>query len=168
MSDEKGYEQTGELKEKEIPIHLYYILGLIGITITFIIFRIILYFYSIDPYIDRNKDVDFIILIEGMKNGLINFYDPIERAEWPPYYLYFWYFLFFPIFLMPSEIGIYIWDAEEVHILNNTLYNNGGAFDISVYAGQSNDNTYVYNNIAKSFDTLDIGHQNVLPCPLVD
>jgi len=90
---------------------LYYILGLIGITITFIILRIILYFYSIDPYIDRNKDVDFIILIEGMKNGLINFYDPIERAEWPPYYLYFWYFLFFPIFVMPSEIGIYVWDA---------------------------------------------------------
>ena len=45
-----------------------------------------------------------------MKNGLINFYEPIESSEWPPYYLYFWYFMFYPMYLIPIEIGLYIWD----------------------------------------------------------
>ncbi|KKM13144.1 hypothetical protein LCGC14_1719250, partial [marine sediment metagenome] len=32
---------------------------------------------------------------------------------WPPYYLYFWYFLFFPIYIIPFNlsIGVYIWDV---------------------------------------------------------
>ena len=130
MSDEKEYTQADENKQKEFPIHLYFILALIGITILFMVFRIILYFYSIDPYIDRNKDVDFIILIEGMKNGLINFYDPVEISDWPPYYLYFWYFLFFPIYLIPVEIGLYVWDtlrlisATYIFIKAKNLFEN--------------------------------------------
>lgn len=110
MSNEKELIRAEEIKEKEFPIHLYFVLALVGITLIFTVLRILLYFYAIDPYVDRNKDVDYLILIEGMKNGLINFYDPIERAEWPPYYLYFWYFLFFPMYLIPVEIGVYIWD----------------------------------------------------------
>jgi len=45
-----------------------------------------------------------------MDNGLINFYDPVEISEWPPYYLYFWYFLFFPIYILPLIVGLYVWD----------------------------------------------------------
>lgn len=56
-----------------------------------------------------------MILLEGMDNGLINFYDNVQITGWPPYYLYFWYFLFFPIYIIPAPfnliIGIYIWDG---------------------------------------------------------
>ena len=97
--------------EKEYPIHLYFIYGLIIITIILVILRILLSFFSINPWIKETRDVDYKILIEGMKNGLINFYDPIEISDWPPYYLYFWYFLFFPMYLIPLEIGLYIWDG---------------------------------------------------------
>ncbi|MFX0139785.1 MAG: glycosyltransferase 87 family protein [Candidatus Hodarchaeota archaeon] len=110
MNDEKEYVKPEDLKEKEYPIHLYFILILIGITIIFMVLRVLLLFYVINPYIKRNKDIDYIILIEGMKNGLINFYDEVEISDWPPYYLYFWYFLFFPMYLIPIEIGLYIWD----------------------------------------------------------
>ncbi|MFX1395114.1 MAG: glycosyltransferase 87 family protein [Promethearchaeota archaeon] len=110
MNNEKAYAQPEDLKEREYPIHLYFILILIGITIAFMVLRVILQFYVINPYINRNKDVDYLILIEGMKNGLINFYDEVELSDWPPYYLYFWYFLFFPMYLIPIEIGLYIWD----------------------------------------------------------
>lgn len=110
MKEEKEYTKPENLKEKEFPIHLFFIFILIGITIAFMVLRVILQLYAIDPYIKRNKDIDYLILIEGMKNGLINFYDEIEISEWPPYYLYFWYFLFFPMYLIPVEIGVYIWD----------------------------------------------------------
>jgi hypothetical protein len=97
--------------EKEYPIHLYFICGLIIITIILIVLRILLGFFYINPWIKETRDVDYKILIEGMKNGIINFYDPIEISDWPPYYLYFWYFLFFPMYLIPLEIGLYIWDC---------------------------------------------------------
>ncbi|KKM99884.1 hypothetical protein LCGC14_1143400 [marine sediment metagenome] len=83
------------------------------ITIALILIRIISIFYEISPWVEATRDIDFKILIEGMDNGLINFYDPISISDWPPYYLYFWYFLFFPIYIMPFNIsiGVYIWDA---------------------------------------------------------
>ncbi|MFX1311453.1 MAG: glycosyltransferase family 87 protein [Promethearchaeota archaeon] len=72
-----------------------------------------LYFFEILPWIKETKDIDFKILLEGMKNGLIHFYDHPEGVKWPPYYLYFWYFIFFPIYIIPLNelIGVYIWDA---------------------------------------------------------
>ena len=93
--------------EQEYPFHLIFIISLIIITIILTIMRIFLYF---NESIYFRRDYDFIILREGIKNGLINFYDPIEGSEWPPYYLYFWYFMFYPMYLMPIEIGLYIWD----------------------------------------------------------
>ncbi len=83
------------------------------ITITLIFIRIISIFYEISPWVEATRDIDFKILIEGMDNGLINFYDEISIIKWPPYYLYFWYFLFFPIYIIPFNIsiGVYIWDV---------------------------------------------------------
>ena len=83
------------------------------ITIALIIIRIISVFYEISPWVEATRDIDFKILIEGMDNGLINFYEEIAISDWPPYYLYFWYFLFFPIYIIPFNlsIGVYIWDV---------------------------------------------------------
>ncbi|TFG01924.1 MAG: DUF2029 domain-containing protein [Promethearchaeota archaeon] len=96
--------------EQEYPFHLIFIISLIIITIILTIIRIFLYFNDSNYFIYSRRDYDFIILREGIHNGLINFYDPIEGSAWPPYYLYFWYFMFYPIYLLPIEIGLYLWD----------------------------------------------------------
>lgn len=96
--------------QKNYPLHTYFIYILLIITCLLIILRILLYFFDISAWIKETKDIDFKILIEGMDNGLINFYDPVEISDWPPYYLYFWYFLFFPIYLLPLLVGLYLWD----------------------------------------------------------
>ncbi len=96
--------------EQEYPFHLIFIISLIIITIILTIIRIFLYFNDSNYFIYSRRDYDFIILREGIKNGLINFYDPIEGSAWPPYYLYFWYFMFYPMYLLPIEIGLYLWD----------------------------------------------------------
>jgi len=105
-------EQKQE-NQKEYPIHKYFIYIFIIITVSLIILRIFLYFFDILPWIKATKDIDFKILLEGMENGLINFYDDITISDWPPYYLYFWYFLFFPIYILPFNvyIGVYVWDV---------------------------------------------------------
>ena len=99
--------------EKEYPIHKYVIYIISLISISYLILRILLYYFDILPWIKETKDIDFKILIEGMDNGLINFYDDVAISKWPPYYLYFWYFLFFPVYIIPIDglIGVYVWDA---------------------------------------------------------
>ncbi len=98
-------------KEK-LKLSQYFIYIFIIITLFLITLRIFLYFFDISEWIQKTKDIDFKILIEGMKNGLFNFYDDVAISDWPPYYLYFWYFMFLPIFLIPNNIliGLYIWD----------------------------------------------------------
>ncbi|MHA2180692.1 MAG: glycosyltransferase family 87 protein [Promethearchaeota archaeon] len=99
--------------ERENTIQKYVIYLLAIITIFFIILRILLYFFDILPWIKETKDIDFKILLEGMDNGLVNFYDDVAISDWPPYYLYFWYFLFFPIKIISPDglIGVYVWDV---------------------------------------------------------
>ena len=105
--------------EKEYPNHKYLICLFVAITISFIILRIILYYFEISPWIKETKDIDFKILLEGMKNGIIDFYDPITISDWPPYYLYFWYYLFFFIFIIPTAglIAVYVWDVLRLILI---------------------------------------------------
>ena len=106
--------QTVENVEEKSSLPLYFICFFTIITIILIILRI--FYLDMFEWVNETKDIDFKILIEGMNNGLVNFYDPVAISDWPPYYLYFWYFLFFPVYLLiylnPNNliIGIYIWD----------------------------------------------------------
>jgi hypothetical protein len=72
--------------------------------------------------VEISKDVDLDILLRGFRNGLIDFYDPIVMPpnipDWPPYYLYFWYFIFFPIGFIPLVIAVYIWDILRFIIVS--------------------------------------------------
>jgi hypothetical protein len=102
--------QNSLKQEEQYSTHIYFIYIFIIITIALIILRIFLSFFVISDWIQETKDVDFNILIAGMNNGLINFYDPVPISDWPPYYLYFWYFIFFPIYIIPPIIGVYVWD----------------------------------------------------------
>ena len=88
----------------------YFVGILILISSILIVFRIMLYFYEFPQLIETAKDYDFRLLIKGMDNGLANFYDPVPGYDWPPYYLYFWYFIFYPMYLLPVYIGVYVWD----------------------------------------------------------
>ena len=104
MSDEIHY-----------TIHRNMVILLASFTIFLFITRIIVNIFDFPLLLDGSRDVDFKILLLGLKNGLINFYDPVVVPEgvpdWPPYYLYFWYFLFYPMGLVPFEVSVYIWDV---------------------------------------------------------
>jgi hypothetical protein len=104
-------QNTTEQEERSL-IHLYFIYLFIIIAITLIILRVFLYFFEISEWIQLTKDIDFKILIAGMDNNLINFYDPVPISDWPPYYLYFWFFIFYPVYIIPFNtiIGVYVWD----------------------------------------------------------
>ena len=103
MSDETHY-----------TIHRNMVILLVTLTIFLFIMRILVNIFDFPLLLDGSRDVDFKILLEGLKNGLVHFYDPVPVPEgvpdWPPYYLYFWYFLFYPMGLIPLEVGVYIWD----------------------------------------------------------
>ena len=84
------------------------------ITIFLFVTRILVNIFEFPLVLDGSRDVDFKILLLGLKNGLANFYDQVAVPEgvpdWPPYYLYSWYFIFYPMGLIPLEVGVYIWD----------------------------------------------------------
>ncbi|MHA1987066.1 MAG: glycosyltransferase family 87 protein [Promethearchaeota archaeon] len=98
--------------KREIPTQKYVFFILAIITVFFIILRVLLNSYNFLTWIEETKDIDFKILIEGMDNGLINFYDEVTISVWPPYYLYFWYFIFMPIKIISIDgvVGVYVWD----------------------------------------------------------
>ena len=101
-------EKEGDLKDKSY--YNYYIYLIIGISIFFIIERFII--NSLDSsnsfinLLQEGRDADFRIIYHYMDSGLINMYEDIGNL-----YLYFWYFLFFPFYLIPFEISVYIWDV---------------------------------------------------------
>ncbi len=97
-------------QEEKSSFQWYIICIFVAITIILIEIRIFLSFFEISEWMQATKDIDFYILIEGMDNGLIDFYNEVTISDWPPYYLYFWYFIFYPIYLIPPIIGVYVWD----------------------------------------------------------
>ena len=107
-------------EEVHYTIHTNMVYLLIFMTVFLIIARIVLNFIDIPSFLNDSRDVDFTILLLGLKNGLINFYDPVIVPEgvpdWPPYYLYFWYFIFYPMGLMPFDISVVIWDMLRLVI----------------------------------------------------
>jgi hypothetical protein len=107
-------------EEIHYTIHTNMVYLLISITIFLILARIVVNLIDLPLFLDGSRDIDFRILLLGLKNGLLNFYDQITLPEgvpdWPPYYLYFWYFIFYPMGLIPFEIGVYAWDILRLVI----------------------------------------------------
>lgn len=101
-------------KKENFVIYKNMVYILVIMTIFLFITRIILNIFDFPSILEGSRDIDFKILLLGLENGLINFYNPVENSieifDCPPYYLYFWYFIFFPMGLLPFEIGVYIWD----------------------------------------------------------
>jgi len=104
--------QNKTAQKQKSSIYLYFIYMFTIITFILIILRILLYYFEISEWIQETKDIDFKILVAGMDNTLLHFYDPVVISDWPPYYLYFWYFIFYPVYIIPFNtiIGVYVWD----------------------------------------------------------
>ena len=89
---------------------MYYIYGIIIGTIVLIILRIIFYFDPSSRFAEL-RDVDYRTLYDLMDGGLPNYYNQVSIGNFRGIYLYYWYFMFYPFYLMPINIGVYIWDA---------------------------------------------------------
>ncbi|NVM44028.1 MAG: DUF2029 domain-containing protein [Candidatus Lokiarchaeota archaeon] len=107
-------------EEVHYTVHTNMVYLLIATAIVLFISRIVVNILDLPLFLDGSRDVDFRILLLGLENGLIDFYDPVFVPEgvpdWPPYYLYFWYFIFYPMGLIPFEIGVYVWDILRLII----------------------------------------------------
>jgi hypothetical protein len=107
-----------EVEDKDY-FYLFVICVLIGISLANIILRLVMNTYEFSEWMEYFKDIDYRIFIGGMENGLFNFYDEVEGFDYPPYYLYFWYFIFFPFYILP--FGIYIWDIFRIILTAFTI-----------------------------------------------
>ncbi|MBD3195456.1 MAG: DUF2029 domain-containing protein [Candidatus Lokiarchaeota archaeon] len=91
------------------------IISIIGVTIIFVILRILIGLYEFPDFFELSKDGDFYILYDAQKEGLFKYYDYTNKLR-PPIYLYHWYFLFFPFGIIPANISVYLWDIFRVVI----------------------------------------------------
>ncbi|MFO8018055.1 MAG: glycosyltransferase family 87 protein [Promethearchaeia archaeon] len=133
-------ESNPELREDEgYSFHKYVIYILVGITVVLTILRILVNTLEMPYIIELSRDFDYRILIEGMGNGLVNFYDPISYPQFPPYYLYFWYFMFYPMYLLPVEVGVYIWDMLRllscIYVVKEAQVVFQQKFDLVIFYG---------------------------------
>lgn len=105
--------------DKETRQHytLLNIFIIIIITIALIILRIIFTFFKEELsgifFIDllmKNRDLNFRTNYDLMQNGVFNYYEENPLINGSAIYLYFWYFIFYPFYIIPFEISIYIWD----------------------------------------------------------
>ena len=107
-------------EEVHYTIHTNMVYLLIFTTLVLFIARSVLNFIDIPSFLYNSRDIDFRILLLGIDRPLLNFYDPVFVPEgvpdWPPYYLYFWYFIFYPMGLMPFDISVVIWDMLRLVI----------------------------------------------------
>ena len=112
-----------KIKEKikineDKPFLKLYILVIALITIIVTLFRIASYFVTLD-YLStdilmimiRGRDIDFVILFDSMENGLYGMYIPPPGYLVGHFYLYYWYFIFYPIYILPMDFSLYIWDG---------------------------------------------------------
>lgn len=82
-------------------------------TVFFITIRILVVNFDLIYLIEGSKDYDFRNLIGMNQNGLENF---------PPYYLYFWYFIFYPFAIIDPFISMLIWDILRFFITAYVAY----------------------------------------------
>jgi len=101
------------VKEIHYTIHRNMVLLLIATTILLILSRILIMYFDFSFLIEFSRDNDFRNLVKWNQNGLVNY---------PPYYLYFWYFIFFPFGVLDSFISMLIWDILRLIVTSYVAY----------------------------------------------
>ena len=99
------------------PFYKLFIFVIIIITIFLMILRII--FALIPPELlsqdllstmIAGRDIDYKILLNWMENGLFELYMPPPGYPYGHFYLYHWYFIFYPFYIMPIWVSYFVWD----------------------------------------------------------
>ncbi len=115
------------INEKK-PFLKLYLCVIISITITLLILRVVFSYISYSEFgkygdMIEARDVDFRILYALMRRGIFKYYNIDYILFQRALYLYHWYFIFFPFYLIPLDISVYIWDAlrfiSTIYIANN-------------------------------------------------
>ncbi|MFX1487671.1 MAG: glycosyltransferase 87 family protein [Promethearchaeota archaeon] len=108
-------------KEQQESYLLIYIVFIIMITAVLISLRIIFIYIQEEPtksffinLLVHNRDLNFKTNYELMQNGITHYYDENALIDERAIYLYFWYFIFYPFYLMPLDISLYIWDLFRI------------------------------------------------------
>ena len=128
-----------QLINDEKPFFKLFSLVIIIITAFLIIARIVITILYpegavptdvISSFID-GKDRDFKILLLWMENGFFEMYLPpgSDPNFFGHFYLYHWYFIFFPFYIMPTWLSFYIWDMLR---LFTTIYVAYRFYEITV------------------------------------
>ncbi|MHA1283233.1 MAG: glycosyltransferase 87 family protein [Promethearchaeota archaeon] len=122
-------------------LQYYYYFGIAVVVVLLTILRIIFGLSENLNEFERLRDIDFQTLRDHSDRGLINYYNGASYRGFRAIYLYYWYFIFFPVYLLPFEIGIYVWDilrlisiyivAQNIHKIARNGYDRFVFFVIS-------------------------------------
>jgi hypothetical protein len=95
----------------------FYVLSVILISIILFGLRILFNIYQeelssifIFNLLIQNRDLNFKTNYDLMSNGILYYYREIPPLNDVAIYLYFWYFIFFPFYLLPYDFSLYLWD----------------------------------------------------------
>jgi hypothetical protein len=66
-----------------------------------------------------NRDLNFKTNYDLMSNGVFHYYEENPLLDEKAIYLYFWYFIFYPFYILPYEISLYLWDLLR---LSSAIY----------------------------------------------
>ncbi|MFX1277143.1 MAG: glycosyltransferase family 87 protein [Promethearchaeota archaeon] len=114
----------------ERPFYKLFLIVIIIITVSLMIIRVVYavidtifpseYFTNILlRELFNGKDVDFRVLRDWMTKGFFGMYSPQFDYGCGHYYLYHWYFIFLPFYLIPLWPSYFIWDILRVF---STIY----------------------------------------------
>ena len=98
------------MNPKLTNIFIYYA---IGITVFFWLLRLIAVLGP-NPSAPTLEDVDYRTLHDLLTHGVFEYYDHASIGGFYAIYLYYWTFIFYPIFILPIDIGFIVWDILRV------------------------------------------------------
>lgn len=96
-----------------------YLIGILLITILLIFIRILFYFLNVNLFQENvvlntlyiNRDLNFKTNYFLMDQGLFHYYEVNPLFGDYGIYLYYWFFIFYPFYIIDINISMYLWDA---------------------------------------------------------
>jgi hypothetical protein len=103
-----------------------YIIFVIITSLFLVCTRIIFYYFQDElsgfffmDLLMSNRDLNFKTNYDLMSNGVFHYYEENPLLDEKAIYLYFWYFIFYPFYILPYEISLYLWDLLR---LSSAIY----------------------------------------------
>ena len=103
-----------------------YIIFVIITTLILVCTRIVFYYFQDElsgfffmDLLMSNRDLNFKTNYDLMSNGVFHYYEENPLLDEKAIYLYFWYFIFYPFYILPYEVSLYLWDLLR---LSSAIY----------------------------------------------